>query len=40
MPAQPEIDIRQHSAQTRSRMARIGLVLIVVVWTMVAKPGL
>ena len=30
MPAQPEIDIRQHSAQTRSRMVRIGLVLIVV----------
>jgi len=30
MPAQPEIDIRQHSAQTRSRMVRIGLVLILV----------
>ena len=30
MPAQPEIDLRRHSAQTRSRMVRIGLVLIVV----------
>lgn len=30
MPARPEIDIRRHSAQTRSRMVRIGLALIVV----------
>ena len=30
MPAQSEIDIRRHSAQTRSRMVRIGLALIVV----------
>ncbi len=30
MTPQPEIDLRQHAAQTRSRMVRIGLLLIVV----------
>jgi Na+/proline symporter len=31
MPNAPEIDLRRHAAQTRTRMVRIGLLLIAVV---------
>jgi Na+/proline symporter len=31
MPDSPEIDLRQHARQTRARMVRIGLLLIVAV---------